>query len=135
MVYVPSDVHVNVEVPTTPRVDAVYSGGTETLVKFADVAAAAGATTEVVAAVTGKKIRVRHLAITPDETGGSTHLAMQWRSAATALTGRMLVINDTVFIDSNIEGIFETAAGEALNLNLTAGSSNGEGYVQYVEVG
>lgn len=87
------------------------------------------ANNEIVAAVTGKILRV--LAFNLVTTLANT---LQWKSDTTAITGPMpLGADGNVDADFAEEGHFETAAGEALNLDSSAATAHG-GWVNYVEV-
>jgi len=108
--------------------DKIMNGLTELTPKFAPVALSE--TGAVVAAVTGKKIRV--LAYRLSSNGA---VNVKWQSASTDKTGLL-------YMDAAGKGevapfcpvgLFETAASEALNLNLSASIAVG-GYVVYVEV-
>lgn len=72
--------------------------------------------TEVVAAVAGGKIRVFSVAAVA---GGAVSLKFQ--SAATDISATMaLAANGGFVLPFNEHGWFETAVGEALNVNLSA---------------
>jgi len=72
----------------------------------------AAATLEVVAAVSGKKIRVHNYALAST---GTTQVT--WKSGSTAISGPMgMVAGSTLNGDTDEDGGLETAAGEALNL-------------------
>lgn len=118
------------EYKATQKVIAAISdwmaiGGVPTQVKFAKGSVVAGNTGEIVAAVPGKKIRVLHERTTCDGAGTAT-----WKSGSTAITG----VHDLTegLTDSYDRGLFETAAGAALN--LTAATSNFDTTITYVEV-
>lgn len=89
----------------------------------------------IVAAVAGKKIRVQEYLLNNNVV---TAQNAKWRSGATDLTGVLAApaaigtfaqdgADDTVAGD---EFLFETVAGQALNLNLSAATAVG-GYVRY----
>jgi hypothetical protein len=97
----------------------------------AAVAAAANGNNTVVAAVTGRKIRVLSAVLVAAGT-----VAPQFQSGAggTNLTGAMpMVANGVLTLPFNPEGWFETAAGQLLNLNLS-GAILVAGVLSYVEV-
>lgn len=97
--------------------------------KFAKIAAASSGANEVVAAVTGKKIRVLGYLLSSAGTVNA-----KWQSASTDLTGlHYTVANVQVPVAFSPVGHFETASGEALNLNLSGAVAVG-GYLVYVEV-
>lgn len=84
---------------------------------------------EIVAAVSGKSLRVLEaLAVTA---GANT---LQWKSATTALTGPMaLAASGSAQVHFAEEGHFETTAGQALNLDQSAAVQVG-GWLRYVEI-
>lgn len=100
-------------------------------VKYAVLSAASNGNNTVVAAVTGKKIRVISLWVVSAGTVTTT-----WQSGAggTGLTGAAsLVVNTGYVLNHNKDGWFETAAGSLLNLSLSAGIQV-SGSLSYVEV-
>lgn len=98
-------------------------------IQFAVVSKAAIADNEIVAAVSGKKIRV--LSYTLNAAGGAN--TCTWKSATTALSGAM-DIGDNVSVSADCgAGLMETAAGEALNLALTAATLVA-GHITYILV-
>jgi hypothetical protein len=85
------------------------------------VAASSGDNT-VVAAVTGKKVRVSHY-----EISASAAVNVKWRSGTTDLTGLFYLAAAGATADADAtdtrdgdEFLFETVAGQALVLNLSA---------------
>lgn len=105
-----------------------YATGT---VKRGRVTAFAGpGRTEAVAAVTGKKIRVLSFM------GNSDSLqSMFWESATTRISSDILAASLLQALWPYLEvGWFETAKGEALNLNKPGGSGFIDVEVRYVEV-
>ncbi len=83
----------------------------------------------VVAAVTGKKIRVMSYSI--NAAGGVN--TVTWESATTALSGAMDMLDQaTIEVDSP-HGLLETVAGAALNLSMT-GATLVAGHVSYILV-
>ena len=101
---------------------------TPLLPKFAVVNAAVG-DNAIVAAVTGKKIRVLSGLLVAGAIG-----TVRFESAAggTALTGIMVCVASNVLpFPFNPLGHFETVAGQALSLETTA---DVDGWVTYVEV-
>lgn len=122
-------------VTLTSGMQAQEQSGTEFYtVKSADIVASASGATEVVAAVTtpvNKKIRVLSYLY---RVNGAVNV--KWQSATTDLTG--LSYNGAAGegeAPTAAAGafLFETAAGAALNINLSAAVAVG-GHVCYVEV-
>jgi len=109
---------------------AVYDGETALTPVFKAISASSSGDTAIVAGVTGKKIRVLRWGLTAN----GADVSVKWRSASTDLTG---VRSLTKFASAGGAycpvGIFETAAGEELNLNLSTTSSVG-GELTYVLV-
>lgn len=98
---------------------------------IASVAAAASGDNAIVPATAGKKIRVERFQLF---NGVATAQNVKWRSGTTDLTGLLYgplavgrLAEDRA---SKGEWIFETVAGQALNLNLSAATAVG-GYVVY----
>lgn len=127
-------------VRSAPVVDYVFVGATGSTIKFAKVDAVAGSNT-IVAAVTGKKIRVLAYRLQAIQNGASTKASYQWRSDVNAIAGRQTLVNtiaadknDLIHEDSDPTGLFETVAGELLAINITAADSDLRGYIKYVEV-
>lgn len=106
-------------------------GAPQTDAKYAIIDAALSGNNTIVAAVTGKKIRVLAYVLV-----ASAAVTARFESAAdgTALTGQMQVgANGIVPSGYNPLGHFETVAGELLNLELS-GAISVDGHVTYVEV-
>jgi len=96
-------------------------------VKFASFSDATGDRNVVVAAVSGKKIRV--LGYSLNAAGGAN--TVTWESATTALSGAMDMADQaTIEIDSDY-GLLETVAGAALNLSMSDATLVA-GHVTYV---
>lgn len=111
--------------------DVIMSNKTELTPKFAAIAASSNGNNTIVAAVTGKKIRVIQFKLSSSGT-----VNWKWQSGAgvTDLTGLTYAVANTLEAGIyNPVGHFETAAGSLLNLNLSAATAVG-GYVVYVEV-
>jgi len=108
--------------------NAAFGGGGQ---KYAVLNAAADGTREVVAAVTGIKIRVLSLAADQQADAAAT---MQFKSATTAITGEFVSANTKmlVMLPFSPAGWFETAAGEALQ--VTTAGTNVTGCLVYIEV-
>lgn len=110
----------------------IYDGASPLLPKFAVIDAATSGDNTIVAAVSGKKIRViaAHLTMT------GTLVTIRFESAAggTALTGQMQPLaGHSITLPFNPVGWFETVAGELLNMEL-GGSQSVDGCLTYVEV-
>lgn len=103
--------------------------GSET--KYAIIDAATLGDNTVVAAVTGKKIRVLALFLVA---AGAVTARFESGAGGTALTGQMvLAANGVLTLPFNPEGWFETAAAALLNLELSAAVSV-DGAVTFAEV-
>jgi hypothetical protein len=97
---------------------------------FQKVVASTANATEIVAAVTGKKIRVLACSFMANGT-----VNVKWQSASTDLTGlAYLVANTGKVLPYSPGGWFETAVGEALNIHLSGAVAVG-GELVYVLVG
>ncbi len=104
--------------------------GIQSEVQYAAIAAAASGDNTLVAAVTGRKIRVVSLYMV-----ASAAVTARFESGAggTALSGQMqLAANGVLELPYNPAGWFETAAGALLNLELSAATSV-DGGLSYVE--
>lgn len=100
-------------------------------VKYAVIDHASSGDNTLVAAVTGKKIRV--LAYTLIASGAVT-VRFESGASGTALSGQMsLASNGGVSAGYLPDGHFETAAGALLNLEL-GGAVSVDGHLTYVEV-
>lgn len=100
-------------------------------VKFAVIDAAANGNNTVVAAVTGRKIRVLAFVLVA---AGTVTTRFESAADGTALTGQMtMAVNSVISVPYNPAGWFETAAAQLLNLELSAGVSV-DGMLTYVEV-
>ena len=86
----------------------------------------------IVAAVTGKRIKVLGLVMVA---AGAVTARFESAAGGTALTGQMSLITGTpIVLPLDLEvGHFETAAGAALNLELS-GAVSVDGVLTYVEV-
>jgi len=105
-----------------------FGGGGQ---KFAKIISVAGDTRELVAAVTGSKIRVLSLALEQEPNASGT---FQFASASTVITGVFKTISQRAYVVMPFSpaGWFETAAGEALNV-IVGGTDLG-GCLVYEEV-
>lgn len=108
----------------------VYSGTTALTPKFKKIDCSSSGNNEIVAAVTGKKIRVLAWDVSPSDV-----VNFKWRTASTDITGLYYAANagNGVARAFNPVGYFETVSDEALNLNLSAAEAVG-GSLVYVEV-
>ncbi len=120
---------VGLAVEAVADLGQVSVSGVAKTVKFAAVSVSAITDNEVVAAVTGKKIRV--LSYVLNGAGGLN--TATWKTAATALAGAMDIADNTSFSANSTVGLFETVAAEALNLALTAATLVA-GHITYVEI-
>jgi len=95
-----------------------------------NVAAGGAGGLSLVAAVTGKKIRVRQYFLTV-----STNVTVRFDSATASpsLSGNMIQPAESVYKDFSDDGLFETDAGDALILEV-GGAADVDGYILYVEV-
>jgi hypothetical protein len=101
----------------------VESSGSLATAAYAKINVAASATaTSVVAAVTGKKIRV----IAVSMVAGGTATNVTFNTATTALSPLYaLGINGVVVLPYNPAGWFETVAGDALTVTTGTGATTG----------
>lgn len=103
--------------------------------KFAKIDASASGDNSIVAAVTGRRIRVVGYTII-----ASGAVTAKWRSASTDISGGMALAANggaapavSVISPGGLFGVLQTEPGEALNLNLGAAVSVG-GHLTYIEV-
>lgn len=96
--------------------------------KYAVVNATSAGNTQVVAAVTGKKIRVVAYAVVSND-----DVVVKFRSGTTDITGGMRLVQGGGIAHAFEGGLFQTTVGAALNINLSANAQVG-GYVVYLEV-
>ena len=97
--------------------------------KYAEIDVASAGDNTIVAAVTGKKIRVlQYSLVCSDAT------TVQWKSSGgSTLSGDMsFAANGGISSAFSPSGLFETVAGEALVLNLSAGNPV-SGHLVYTE--
>jgi len=101
-------------------------------VKFATIAATASGDTEVVAAVSGRKIKVLSFYYVTD---AATNI--RFRSATNSIAGSGLLrwgaADNGIAPGYSPVGYFIGSTGEALNINLSA-NANVDGGVTYIEV-
>jgi hypothetical protein len=109
--------------------ESVMVAGAALTPKFAVITASASGATSIVAAVTSKKIRVLSWNLVCNAA-----VNVKWLSAATDKTGlHYFAANGGISVGFNPFGHFETAATEALNINLSGAVAVG-GSLVYVEV-
>ena len=98
--------------------------------KFVKIDVASSGDNTIVSAVEGKKIRVLQYALVCSDA-----VTVQWKSSGgTALSGAMsFAANGGISCPFSPVGLFETAIGEGLVLNLSA-AVQVSGHLVYVEV-
>ena len=99
--------------------NSVFAGSGQ---KFASIDQSGAATTEIVAAVTGYRIRILAAVFT----GVGSSITVALKSASTQLTGEIAgatVLN--VILPYNPAGWVQTEAGEAFQITSTNGAING----------
>ena len=116
-----------------PSIQTNYQDDNVTqLAKHAKIDAASSGDNTLVAAVTGKKIRV--LAAFFTMTGSAVTIRFEDGAGGTALTGQMgPTAGQTIVLPFNPVGWFETSAATLLNLDLSGGQSV-DGSLVYIEV-
>ena len=101
-------------------------------IKRAVIDAASSGDNTLVAAVTGKKIRVHSCVLIM--TGTAVTIRFESGAGGTALTGQMTPSQGGGFVlPHNPVGWFETVAGELLNLEL-GGAQSADGVLNYSEI-
>lgn len=112
-----------------PDSSVLKLGNTSVTPKFAAIAASSSGANAIVAAVTGKKIRVLAYTLL-----ANADVNAKWQSASTDKSGLLyLAAKGGASPAYCPTGLFETAAAEALNLNLSGAVAVG-GHVTYIEV-
>lgn len=117
----------------TIRSDSLYDAASNSspVVKFAVIDAATLGDNEIVAAVPGKRIRVLSVVLVA---AGTVTARFESGAGGTALTGQMvLATSSVVTLPYSPHGLFQTAAGQALNLELSDAVSV-DGCLSYIEV-
>jgi hypothetical protein len=94
-------------------------------VSFATINATTSGDTQVVAAVSNRRIVVVAYAVVASAT-----VNIRFRSGSTDITGSMRLVEGGGIAHSYDAGLFQTATGQALNINLSANATVG-GYVVY----
>lgn len=97
-------------------------------VKFAVINASSSGYTQLVAAVSTKKIRVLSYAVVV-----ASEVTVQFASASTGITHAMPFAANGGISAHSTHGLFETAASEALRINLGS-AVQVSGHLSYVEV-
>jgi len=97
-------------------------------VQYATINATTSGNTQVVGAVSGKRIRVIAYAVIASAT-----VNIRFRSGTTDITGSMRVVEGGGIAHAYDGGLFETAVNQPLNINLSTNATVG-GYVVYREV-
>ena len=132
---IPAGTNLIGRVSSSEETNTIYSGTTALTPKFAAIAAATSGDNTLVSAVTGKKIRV--LVLT-GVLSAATNIYFTSGAAGTVIfggsTNKMnFAANSGLTLGFNPVGWFETAAGAALVVNLSAANSFSGGLV-YLEV-
>lgn len=100
--------------------------------KRAVIDGAGTADLEIVAAVAGKKIRVYQVVLIAS---GTTTVRFESAAGGTALTGQLsLAVNVGFSSGFCPAGHFQTAAGQALSLEVSGAAVSVDGWVVYAEV-
>jgi len=94
-------------------------------VSFAQINATASGDTQVVAAVSNRRIVVVAYAVVANAT-----VNIRFRSGTTDITGAMRLVEGGGIAHAYDAGLFQTAVGQALNINLSTNATVG-GYVVY----
>ena len=97
-------------------------------VLYAPINATTSGDTQIVPAVSGKRIRVIAYAVIASAT-----VNIRFRSGSTDITGSMRVVEGGGIAHAYDGGLFQTAVNQPLNINLSANATIG-GYVVYREV-
>ena len=97
-------------------------------VLFATISATSSGDTQVVPAVSNRRIVVVAFGVIASAT-----VNIRFRSGSTDITGSMRVVEGGGIAHAYDGGLFQTAVGQALNINLSANATVG-GYVVYREI-
>lgn len=109
----------------------IYTGSTAVSPQFAPIVASAGGATTIVNAAATKQIRVLDYVLIAN---GTVNVKFQSHVAPTDLTGLLpLVANTGASSGFSPVGLFQTIAGEALDINLSGAVAVG-GHLVYVAV-
>ena len=121
----------NIPVTGSLETSSIYSGTTALTPKFAAITASSSGATTIVAAVSSKKIRVISYVVVAN---AAVNIKFQSSTGNTDKTGLLyLGTNGGVSGAYALTGHFETASGDALNINLSSAVAVG-GHLTYVEV-
>lgn len=126
-----TDASVAAPLPTQSSTESnqMTAAGTVVTPKFASISVAGSGDNQIVASVSGKKIRVLSYVIVADGT-----VAAKFRNGTTDVTGAMSLVANTGAASGFCPvGHFETSATTALNLNLSA-AIGVRGHLTYIEV-
>lgn len=111
--------------------DAIYSGSTALTPSFATIQTSSAGATTIVPLVASKRIRVTALAVV---TSAATNIKFQSHVTPTDISGLFYcALNGGIVLPHNPVGWFQTVAGEALDINLSAANATG-GCLTYVAV-
>jgi hypothetical protein len=97
-------------------------------VLYAPINATTSGDTQIVPAVSGKRIRVIAFAVIASAT-----VNIRFRSGSTDITGAMRLVEGGGIAHAYDGGLFQTAVNQPLNINLSTNATVG-GYVVYREV-
>lgn len=132
-----TDVDVNItsdgDLSVASKVDSstIQDGDTALTPKFAVINVASSGDNTILAAVSGKKIRVLQYTLV---CGSAVNVRFESGIAGTALTGVMeIAANSGISAPYSPVGHFETASNTLLNLELS-GAVNVDGHFTYVEI-
>lgn len=118
-------------IPVKLAADVMSAAGVDLTPKFVAIAASSSGNNTILAAVTGKHIRVLALYLVAN---GSVNAKWQSGAGGTDLTGlAYLIANSGMVLPFNPVGWFQTAVNTLLNLNLSGAVAVG-GTLVYVEV-
>ena len=117
--------------PVILKTDLMMDGTTKLVPKYAVIDDAVSGNNTIVAAVTGKKIRVVSLFLI---SAGIVNVRFEDGAGGTALTGQMALVANTGFvIPFSPLGWFETGSNTLLNLELSDAISV-DGCLTYLEI-
>jgi hypothetical protein len=97
-------------------------------VQYATISATTSGDTQIVGAVSDKRIRVIAYAVV-----ASASVSIKFRSGTTDITGSMRVVEGGGIAHAYDGGLFQTAVNQPLNINLSTNATVG-GYVVYREI-
>ena len=113
---------VSVTVTNSPLIVA------HSTVLYAPINATTSGDTQIVPAVSGKRIRVIAYAVIANAT-----VSIKFRSGTTDITGSMRIVEGGGIAHAYDGGLFQTAVNQPLNINLSNNATVG-GYVVYREI-